>query len=69
MKPTALSKWREALLEGEESGMIPCSAKESVEVDRLQSKIGELAMWIKLLLEKIAHMEQIRPLANRRPRR
>jgi hypothetical protein len=67
--PAALSKWRDALLEGGESGLKPCSARKSVEVDRLQSKIGELAMWIKLLLEKIAHMEQIRPLANRRPRR
>jgi hypothetical protein len=42
--------------------------RESVEVDRLQSKIGEQAMEIELLRKKIVRMELSRPLALRRPR-
>lgn len=49
--------------------MEPRPDKEHVEVDRLQSKIGEQAMEIELLREKIARMEQNRPLAHRRPRK
>lgn len=64
-----LSQWREAFLEGGESGLKPRPIKESVEVDRLQSKIGEQAMEIELLRERIARMEQNRPLARRRSRR
>lgn len=64
-----LSEWRDTFLKGGESGLKPRPAKENVEVDRLQSKIGEQAMEIKLLREKIARMEQNRPLGHRRSRR
>lgn len=65
----ALSEWRDAFLEAGETGLKPRPAKESFEVDRLQSKIGEQAMEIELLREKIARMEQNHPLARRRSRR
>lgn len=64
-----LSERRDTFLEGGESGLKPRPARESVEVDRLQSKIGEQAMEIELLREKIARMEQNRPLAHRRSRK
>lgn len=64
-----LSDWRDTFLEGGASGLKPRPAKENVEVDRLQSKIGEQAMEIELLREKIARMEQNRPLAHRRSRK
>lgn len=65
----ALSEWRDAFLQSGETGLKPRPAKESVEVERLQSKIGEQAMEIELLRERIARMEQNRPLARRRSRR
>jgi len=46
----------------------PHPVKESVEVGRLREKIGEQAMENELLREKIARMEQNRPLALRRSR-
>jgi hypothetical protein len=64
-----LSEWRDTFLEGGESGLKPRPAKESIEVNRLQSKIGEQAMEIELLREKIARMEKSRPLASRRSRK
>ena len=64
-----LSEWRDTFLEGGESGLRPRSAKESVEVDRLQSKVGEQAMEIELLQEQNARMERNRPLAHRRSRK
>lgn len=64
-----LSEWREAFFKGGESGLKPLPIKESVEVERLQSKIGERAMEIELLRERIARMEQNRPLARRRSRK
>jgi len=64
-----LSEWRDTFLEGGESGLKPRPAKESIELNRLQSKIGEQAMEIELLREKIARMEKSRPLAPRRSRK
>lgn len=64
-----LSDWRDTFLDGGESGLKPRPARESVEVGRLQSKIGEQAMEIELLREKIARLEQNRPLAHRRSRK
>ena len=64
-----VSEWRDTFLEGGESVLKPRPAGEGVEVDRLQSKIGEQAMEIKLLREKIARMEQNRPVAHRRSRK
>jgi hypothetical protein len=65
----ALSEWRDTFLEAGETGLKPRAPREGAEVDRLQSKIGEQAMEIELLREKIARMEQNRPLAHRRSRR
>ena len=48
--------------------MKPPPAREGVELDQLQSKIGEQAMEIKLLRDNIARMAQNRPLAPRRLR-
>lgn len=65
-----LSEWRGAFLEAATEGLKPsCPSKGGVEIGRLQSKIGEQAMEIELLREKIARMEQNRPLAHRRSRR
>lgn len=64
-----LSEWRDMFLEAGVTGFRPRPVKENVEVDRLQSKIGEQAMEIELLREKIARMEQNRPLAHRRSRK
>ena len=61
-----LSQWRDAFLEAGESGLKPHSTKMPVEVDRLRAKIGEQAMENELLREKIARLEQHRPLARRR---
>ena len=69
MTAATLSEWRDTFLEAGETGLKPRPIKENVEVDRLQSKICEQAMEIELLREKIARMEQNRPLARRRSRR
>ena len=64
-----LTQWRDAFLEAGEAGLKPHLVKESVEVGRLREKIGEQAMENELLREKIASMEQNRPLAHRRSRK
>ena len=64
-----LSHWRDIFLEAGESGLKPQPAKESVEVGRLREKIGEQAMENELLREKIARLEQNRPLARGRSRK
>jgi hypothetical protein len=64
-----LSQWRDIFLEAGESGLKPHPIKESVEVGRLREKIGEQAMENELLREKIARLEQNRPLARGRSRK
>jgi hypothetical protein len=64
-----LSQWRDIFLEAGESGLKPHPVKESVEVGRLREKIGEQAMENELLREKIARLEQNRPLARGRSRK
>ncbi len=64
-----IRQWRDAFLEGAETGLKPRPSKENAEINRLQSKIGELTMETELLREKIARMEQNRPLARRRSRK
>ena len=64
-----LSQWRDTFLEAGESGLKPHPVKESVEVGRLREKIGEQAMDNELLREKIARLEQNRPLARGRSRK
>ena len=68
MTAATLSQWRDIFLEAGESGPKPHPIKESVEVGRLREKIGEQAMENELLREKIARLEQIRPLARGRSR-
>lgn len=63
------SQWRDTFLEAGESGLKPPPDKESVEVGRLREKIGEQAMENELLREKIARLEQNRPLARGRSRK
>ena len=64
-----LSQWRDTFLDAGESGLKPHPVKDSVEVGRLREKIGEQAMENELLREKIARLEQNRPLAHRRSRK
>jgi len=64
-----LSQWRDIFLEAGESGLKPQPIKESVEFGRLREKIGEQAMENELLREKIARLEQNRPLARGRSRK
>jgi len=64
-----LTQWRDIFLEAGEAGLKPHLVKESVEVGRMREKIGEQAMENELLREKIARMEQNRPLALRRSRK
>jgi len=64
-----LTLWRDTFLEAGEAGLKPHPVKESVEVGRLREKIGEQAMENELLREKIARIEQNRPLAFRRSRK
>ena len=64
-----LTQWRDTFLEAGEAGLKPHLVKESVEVGRLREKIGEQAMENELLREKIARLEQNRPLARGRSRK
>lgn len=69
MTAATLSQWRDTFLEAGESGLKPHPIKEFVEVGRLREKIGEQAMENELLREKIAQLEQNRPLARGRSRK
>ena len=66
MTAAMLSQWRDTFLDAGESGLKPHPVKDSVEAGRLREKIGEQAMENELLREKIARLEQNRPLAHRR---
>ena len=66
---TTLSQWRDTFLEAGELGLKPQPIKESAAVGRLWEKIGEQAMEKELLHEKIARLEQNRPLARGRSRK
>lgn len=64
-----LSRWREQFLASGAEGLKKRSAKEESEVKRLREKVGEQTMENELLRDKIARMEQNRPLARRRSRK
>ena len=64
-----LSQRRDTFLEAGESGLKPQPARQSTEVGRFREKIGEQAMENELLREKIARLEQNRPLAWGRSRK
>lgn len=64
-----LTEWRELFLAGGAEAFKRRPVKEEAELKRLNAKIGEQAMENELLREKIARMEQGRPLARRRSKR
>lgn len=64
-----LSTWREAFLASGIQGFARKSPVQEAETKRLNAKIGEQAMQIELLHEKITLLEQNRPLALRRLKR
>jgi hypothetical protein len=61
-----LSKWRDVFLTAGAEAFKKRPAHIEAEVQRLNAKIGEQTMENELLKEKIARMEQGRPLAWRR---
>jgi len=64
-----LSRWRDKFLVGGSESLKKRSPKEEAEIKRLKEKVGEQTMENELLREKIARMEQDRPLALRRSRK
>ena len=66
---STLSAWQEAFLAAGEQGFAKKTPAQEAEARRLNSKIGEQAMEIELLREKIAKMEQNRPLTLWRSKR
>ena len=69
-----ISQWREDFLRGGEASMKgragdPAFDALAEEKRRLQAKLGEVLMEGELVRERIARMEQNRPLARRRSRR
>ena len=64
-----LSRWQDQFLVGGAESFKKRSAKEEAEIKRLKEMVGEQAMEDELLREKIARMEQARPLARRRSRK
>lgn len=65
-----LSTWRDAFLSAGEAALATRpSDGEQLESARLKAKLGEVMIERDLLQEKIAVLEDGRPLARRRPRR
>ena len=64
-----LSGWRDSFLAFGTQGFAKKTPMQEVETKRLNAKIGELSMENELLREKIARMEQNRPLALSRSKR
>ena len=64
-----LSEWKEIFLLSGTQGFAKKTPAQEIELKRLNAKIGEQAMENELLREKIALMEQNRPLALRRLKR
>lgn len=64
-----LTSWRETFLASGAQGFAKKTPAQEAEAKRLNTKIGEQAMEIELLREKIAALEQKRPLAFRRLKR
>ncbi len=67
-----LAKWRNAFLDFGETGMrVGSHDPQLLQKERmrlLEARIGQLTMDNELLQEKIARMEEGRPLASRRPK-
>ncbi len=64
-----LTRWKEAFLAAGAEGLKKRPEKDETEIKRLNEKVDEQTMEIGLLREKIARMEQGRPLAFRRSRK
>jgi len=65
-----LSNWREAFLSGGDAALKDRPGDDRQElIKRLEAKVGQITMDNELLTEKIARMEEGRPLGRRRPRR
>jgi transposase-like protein len=64
-----LSVWKKTFLAGGAQSFAPKTSAQEAESRRLNAKIGEQAMEIELLRDKIARMEQNRPFTLRRPKR
>ncbi len=65
-----LSNWREAFLSGGDCALKGRPSDDRQElIKRLEAKIGQITMDNELLREKMARMEEGRPLGRRRPRR
>lgn len=63
-----IAQWRDAFIQGGATALKPSPSLDP-ELHRLNAKIGEQAMEIELLREKIARMEGGQPLPRRRSRR
>ena len=63
-----LSEWRDRALVAAEAAMKERDSRDE-EVLRLKAKLGEVTMANELLEQKIASLEDGRPLVRRRPRR
>lgn len=64
-----LTKWRDIFLETGAEGLKKRSDKDDSEVRRLKEMVGEQAMTIELLQEKLVRVSSPRPLARRRSRK
>jgi hypothetical protein len=64
-----LTSWQEIFLASGARGFAKKTPAQEAEAKRLNTKIGEQAMEIELLREKIAALEQKRPLPFRRLKR
>jgi hypothetical protein len=64
-----LTLWQETFLASGAQGFAKKTPAQEAETRRLNSKIGEQAMEIELLREKIAALEDKRPLPLRRLKR
>jgi transposase-like protein len=65
---STLSAWREIFLAAGRQGFKKKTPAQEAEAKRLNAKIGEQAMEIELLRDKITRMEEKNPLALRRSR-
>ena len=64
-----LTKWRDIFLATGAEGLKKRSNKDESEVRRLKEMVGEQAMTIELLQEKLVRVSSPRPLARRRSRK
>ncbi|MBI9093237.1 MAG: helix-turn-helix domain-containing protein [Desulfobacterium sp.] len=66
---SSLSEWQEIFLAQGAEGFKKRSSKDDLENRRLKEMVGEQAMTIELLQEKLIRVQSPRPLARRRSRK